>query len=334
LHRVKISINMEIPLALKSIKPYIKRAEELDNDRSRPASRIVAYYCRQYALELAIPLLKETKDAKAQECAMNIMNSLEEEKKAVGEAFSKNESYSIIRDFATSVLEGGDKHYDSIYSANARNYGAAKVVARTYYAAGCFFDVLSIFEQSNVDEAVLELEGNTMKRKYCKWRASEILKAVKNGSDLPEPVKEDGEEDEAKGDEEKEEDLSPAAPAAPPAAPSSPPQSKEAEDPFGIPEAPSSTPSTVAESKISPPDYDDVPPPVFKPSAPAPSPAPAPAPAPAKTGWFGSKKSSSTTSKESIADAIELSKFAIAALEGKEIDIAKQRLQQALACLK
>jgi hypothetical protein len=68
--------------------------------------------------------------------------------------------------------------------------------------------VLSIFEQTNVDEAVLELEVNTMKRKYCKWRASEIFKAIKTGTDLPEPKKEDGAveddgEEKASPDEEK-----------------------------------------------------------------------------------------------------------------------------------
>ncbi|GMH54417.1 hypothetical protein TrRE_jg8016 [Triparma retinervis] len=228
---------MDVPVSLKSIKPFIKRAEELDNDRTQPASRLVAYYCRQYALELAIPLLKTVNDPKAQECAMNIMNALEEEKKAVGEAFSKHEAYGIVRDFATKVLQGGDKQYEAVYSKNSRDYNSAK------------------------------------------------------------------------------------------------------EDPFGIPEAPTSTPSFPAESKGGAEDDDS--PPVFKPLAPAPAPAPsapasAPSPeaaAPKRSSWFGSKKSSST-SKESITDAIELSKFAIAALEGKEIELARQRLQKALDCLK
>jgi hypothetical protein len=97
---------------------------------------LVAYYCRQYALELAIPLLKTVNDPKAQECAMNIMNALEEEKKAVGEAFSKHEAYGIVRDFATKVLQGGDKQYEAVYSKNSRDYNSAKVVCRSYYAAG------------------------------------------------------------------------------------------------------------------------------------------------------------------------------------------------------
>jgi len=113
---------------------------------------------------------------------MAIMTTLEEEKKAVGEAFSKHEAYTVARDFATKVLQGGDKQYESVHSKNSRDYNSAKVVARSYYAAGCFFDVLGIFEQQGVDEAVLELEGNTMKRKYCKWRASEVRKDGKRNS--------------------------------------------------------------------------------------------------------------------------------------------------------
>ncbi|GMI26611.1 hypothetical protein TrCOL_g6794 [Triparma columacea] len=329
---------MDIPASLKSIKPFVKRAEELDNDRTQPASRLVAYYCRQYALELAIPLLKTANDPKAQECAMNIMNALEVEKKAVGEAFSKHEAYGIVRDFATKVLQGGDKQYEAVYAKNSRDYASAKVVCRSYYAAGSFFDVLSIFEQTNVDEAVLELEVNTMKRKYCKWRASEIFKAIKTGTDLPEPKKEDGaveDDGEEKASPDEEKGLPDSSSLEPPS------YKEEVDDPFGIPEAPTSAPSFPAESKDS--AEDDDPPPVFKPLAPSPAPAPPPsapasapspeAAAPKRSSWFGSKKKSSSTPKESIADAIELSKFAIAALEGKEIDLARQRLQKALDCL-
>ena len=155
---------------------------------------------------------------------------------------------------------------------------------------------------------------------------------------MPEPVKDDGTDEvkEVGAADDEEKDLPPAAPVAPPAAP---PAAKEVDDPFNIPEAPSSAPrpSSFSESKGGADEDYDAPPPVFKPTAPTPAPAPAPvsAPAPAKSSWFGSKKgSSSSVSKEAIADAIELSKFAVAALEGKEVEVAKQRLQQALACLK
>lgn len=48
----------QVPAVFK-ITPYIKRAEELDKDTSRTESQIVAYYCRFYALELAIKKQQE-----------------------------------------------------------------------------------------------------------------------------------------------------------------------------------------------------------------------------------------------------------------------------------
>ncbi len=110
----------------------------------------------------------------------------------------------------------------------------AKGIARSYYAAGVFFDVLNIFEQSNVEEALLEKDGNDSKRKYCKWRAAEILKAVKTNSDLPAPVKEDTsqEEDEGKGESEADMEITPSLP------PASQGGDNGGYDDFGIPEAP------------------------------------------------------------------------------------------------
>ena len=43
----KIRMALSIPAELKRITQFVRRAEELDGDRSRAESRLVAYYCRQ-----------------------------------------------------------------------------------------------------------------------------------------------------------------------------------------------------------------------------------------------------------------------------------------------
>ena len=90
--------------------------------RSQPASRLIAYYCRQYAIELALPALKTSKDPAAQDTAIAIMSELEKEKKDVGEAFSMYESYTVVRNFAVKVLQDSDSRYEPVFAANKRDY--------------------------------------------------------------------------------------------------------------------------------------------------------------------------------------------------------------------
>lgn len=160
-------------------------------------------------------------------------------------------------------------------------------VARSYYAAGVFFDVLGMFEASGVEEASLEKELIEQRRKYCKWRAALILSAAKKGEDLPEPVAEEMEDGvgggdegvEVKEEETKEEET----------------KMSEEKDDFGIPEAPSGGMPNVA--------------PVFIPSEPPPPAYPSPPKQEQKRGsWFGGAKRGGDPSKAAVADAIELSK--------------------------
>lgn len=47
--------SMALPSALKPIKPFIKRAEEVERS-SNESAQVVAFYCRQYALQKALEL--------------------------------------------------------------------------------------------------------------------------------------------------------------------------------------------------------------------------------------------------------------------------------------
>ena len=47
---------MNIPASLKGLTAYIKRAEELDRETSNPDSKIIAYFCRTFAMERGMKL--------------------------------------------------------------------------------------------------------------------------------------------------------------------------------------------------------------------------------------------------------------------------------------
>jgi len=55
---------LAVPPELKSLKPFLKRAEELDASPDGEA-RLVAYYCRQMAIEKGLGMLSTAcKEAK------------------------------------------------------------------------------------------------------------------------------------------------------------------------------------------------------------------------------------------------------------------------------
>ncbi|GMH87433.1 hypothetical protein TL16_g10859 [Triparma laevis f. inornata] len=305
---------LTIPSELKKITAFIRRAEELDNDKTQATSRLIAYYCRQWAVELSLPLLKIATDPASKTTLLSIMSSLEEEKTAVGDAFTKPEAYTVCRDFAQKVLSSSDSSYSKIHSSNPKDYSKAKIAARSYYACGVFFDILAVFENASVEEALIEKDDISSRRKYAKWRASLILGAIKNGEDLPTPVEEEGEEGEEKNDDSEMKTDS------------------EVKDTplsdFNIPEAPRGVTTSMHRDESK----DDSPPPVYEATKPIPG---GPKEEVKKTGgWFGGKKDKGGHSKASIGDALELAKFAVKALEEKEVEIARERLQQALECLK
>jgi len=152
---------LPIPPELKRIIPFIRRAEELDSDKTQPATRLVAYYCRQYAIETGLPLMSTSPAAKA--TLLAVMSSLEEEKELVGEAFSKVEAYSVTRDFSLKILLSADEQYKAVYRNNQRDYVKAKNLARSYYAAGNFFDV-SFVKRRQPGGEVKEREATTSER--------------------------------------------------------------------------------------------------------------------------------------------------------------------------
>lgn len=409
------SISSSLPPSLKKINVFLKRAEELDRDKSNPESRVVAYNCRQYAVLQGIPLAKknatsteDTNGSSANKALGQLLDTLETEKHAMS-VFSKNEHWKICRKVADRVFDKADSE-DRAGVAN-------KGTARGFYAAGTFYEILQQFHNEEIvnkmmnndiaevvvdndvdeDEAsVMEhIEEENQRRIYCKWKATDILNAIKEGR-APTPggyqhQKQENEEiDENNNDgggnvveygvkdEGIEGDV---VPLPPPSVPSS--------DLFELPNHQSNTPQ-----EPPPPSYDGIelnlsgqptttttemtttetsstveknahkemfipPPPSSLPpphsySQPPPPPPPPQNDDPTRNnngssnsndggssgkGMFSSifhnnnNKSSinKKLSKEQMGDVIELTKFALAALQNGDGELGRERLEQALA---
>jgi vacuolar protein sorting-associated protein VTA1 len=167
---------LAVPPELKKIAPYIRRAEELDKDKSSAESRLVSYYLRQYAVHLGIPLAKSS-SAAAKTCLGHILGALEAEKAAM-DNFTKDEAAFLCRKFANKVFDKADEE-DRMGIAN-------KETAKTFYAAASFLTILEQFyapstttnDGSNVNS---EMEEDKKRILYAKWKATDILKAIKEG---------------------------------------------------------------------------------------------------------------------------------------------------------
>eukprot|EP00968_Pinguiococcus_pyrenoidosus_P026371 scaffold7074_cov256-Pinguiococcus_pyrenoidosus.AAC.11 len=99
---------MEIPPAMKPVARYIRRAEELDRDRSKPESRLMAYYCRQYAAEKAMVLREQDSSEPVMRFLLGLVESLEAEKKAMPE-FSPEEVQVLLRRFILQIFDVADE---------------------------------------------------------------------------------------------------------------------------------------------------------------------------------------------------------------------------------
>lgn len=356
-----------IPPELKKITQFIRRAEELDRDVKRPESRLVAYYCRQYAVCVGITL---SKSGDATKCLGEILTALESEKEAMS-VFSTEESRLICRNFALDVFDKAD--------AQDRSGNTGKNTAKTFYAAAVFLEILQHFNETkeNEDEELgekseMEVEEDK-KRIYSKWKATEILKAIKEGREIvpggyqSNASKQDQSSNDG-SDASSNEDI------LPPSAPSSnldinqpttkfnsndddaPLDQGTEVDIYGPP------PEPPPNRTPSPPPYDptqyskhgndkdnenddddenyhqhnDTSRPPFPSAIPPPSDSPQ---RPSKSSVFGgfhSKKgnrSNQKRSKEVMEDAIELTRFALAALQNNDADLGVTRLEQALEIL-
>ena len=87
----KMSRKATIPPVFKPLTPFIRRAEELEHDKTRGESQLVAFYCRQFAMEMGIKLRENDESEAATSFLLGMMDELEKEKEKMPE-FSSEEA--------------------------------------------------------------------------------------------------------------------------------------------------------------------------------------------------------------------------------------------------
>ena len=272
--------------------------------------------------------------------------------------FSKAEHWAICRKMADRVFDKAD--------GEDRSGLADKGTAKTFYAAGTFYEILQQFYEGkkDEDESKEKIEEEEQKRLYCKWKATEILNAIKEGRE-PVPGAYQQQQPEPDGADTSEDVTSSIV--------------TELQSPPEMPTSDlitSSQRNTNSQSDlVPPPSYDNVElningslvgdqesDDIFIPAAPeynvsssATLPLSIPLPSPSSNSMqsessipaapisppkaskfstlFGKTGNKTKISKNQMNDAVELTKFALAALQKGDGELGRQRLEQALSVL-
>ncbi|KAI8064169.1 Vta1 like-domain-containing protein [Gongronella butleri] len=153
---------MDVPADLKFIAPYIQRGEEL-----KEREPIVSYYATYYAVKLALQQGPNTPDTKLY--ISHLLDGLEQTKKGLGdnnEAITSDlVGYAHLENFALKVFVNADNE--------DRAGKASKKTAKTFLASSVFLELLKTF-------GPIEPEVES-KIKYAKWKAADIMKALREG---------------------------------------------------------------------------------------------------------------------------------------------------------
>jgi len=144
---------MDCPTSLKSVKPYLDRASEV-----QAKDPIVAYHCRLFALQEAMKLRASVPKADMG-FVLSLMDQCEKEKGALGEM---DEPAITVENFAQDLFQRAD---------DADRAGRSDLrTGKAFLAASHIFDVCKQFEELPADISE--------KAKYAKWRFVEIAKAA------------------------------------------------------------------------------------------------------------------------------------------------------------
>ena len=162
--------SINVPSSLKPIIPYIKRAEELDKESNILDSKTVAYFCRLYAIDFALKLRNQNNKDEVSSLVKQILLIQEKDRITLGENSSSELGKRICESFAFSVFNQADEE--------DRSGKSNKLTAKLFYTAITYFDILEQF--GDLDDEIIE------KRKYCKWKATDIIKSIKEGL-VPKP---------------------------------------------------------------------------------------------------------------------------------------------------
>ncbi|KAJ1766954.1 hypothetical protein LPJ74_005624 [Coemansia sp. RSA 1843] len=162
----------QVPEELKEIVPYIQRAQEVAK-----VDPVVSYFCKYYAVRRAISSGGKT-SKESQEYLALLMDELEYEKGQLSWHGSMKDDPTASKHcivFGLKIFAKAD--------TEDRSMRAGKVTARNFIVASQFLQIIASFGE--LPEDIAE------KIKYAKWRAAEILKAIREGR-APAPVPDNG----------------------------------------------------------------------------------------------------------------------------------------------
>ncbi|KAK0198856.1 Vta1 like-domain-containing protein [Armillaria mellea] len=152
-----------VPPELKSLTPYLQRADEL-----KMKEPVMAYWCAYYAAQVGIGL-----KAKATPCRnflFELLGLLESMKQEIGPSDAidiEAASAAYVENFALRVFNLADNE--------DRKGQSTRSTAKKFLAAAHFLDVLKTFPRSEVSDT------NEEKIRYAKWKAADIAKAYREG---------------------------------------------------------------------------------------------------------------------------------------------------------
>ncbi|KAJ2491348.1 hypothetical protein IWW37_002337 [Coemansia sp. RSA 2050] len=161
---------MNNPAYFKLVEPYVQRAQETSG-----VDPVVSYFCKYYAARLAITSGNSAagggsggSSGSGDAFLSRLLDELEAEKQKIGDSDSmRNDGAASahVLAFALRVFARAD--------TEDREGRGTKATAKTFIIASQFLQVLASF-------GALEA-GVAEKIKYAKWRATEILKAAREG---------------------------------------------------------------------------------------------------------------------------------------------------------
>mmetsp|Transcript_28441 Transcript_28441/g.31061 ORF Transcript_28441/g.31061 Transcript_28441/m.31061 type:complete len:300 (-) Transcript_28441:103-1002(-) len=292
-----------LPPAFKSLLSAFKRADELDRDTQRE-NRIVAYHIRYWGVTKAAKLM--SKDPEEQKFIASQLDLLEKISPQLH--IGEGEGKTICIQQATLLFDRADEIDRAGF--------ADKATAKLFYTAATIYDSLEQFGEQ--DNEIIE------RKKYAKWKAADIVNSINAGlKPTPGGFGEQSEADNGTSSF----DI--------PAAPSTAPQTSPYPS-LSAPIQPFSPPAPVSYQPPSQPQptYQQ---PVHQPIVPAQQPRPLqpvmqpPQPQnyvfPTATIPRGPPQS---PADPRVKDTIELAQFAISALNHNNIQLARDRLQEAL----
>mmetsp|Transcript_18950 Transcript_18950/g.34296 ORF Transcript_18950/g.34296 Transcript_18950/m.34296 type:complete len:310 (+) Transcript_18950:437-1366(+) len=299
------------PPDLAPLKCFVVRALEME-----PHDKQISYYCSLYALQQAMRVMEAKPSPEVKKWVHNAFGELEVLKEKIGALKGKD----YFENFVLRVFAGAD--------TEDRRQGSTKETAKKFLVCGQFIEVMNVFDQLPPDWEE--------KRIYCKWKASDINTAIKEGrTPLPGGP---GEQAATEGEEESKESfgqpqftagVQPLELGMPPAEVIQPAEIHKAPEDLSPPLHPQPQPKP----NVSAPGP---PPPVVRPK---PQPQSHHAPSSQPTSGFKPSQAPSTRGAMSVEDraaiqtSLKFCKNATSELEFKKVTEAKNWLRQALNTL-